>query len=167
MPPETTRLIIVPPLTSVPATGLSLITLPDGTVSLYWVVTVPTTRVEVVMAVVAATCVDPTTLGTATAAVKVKLAVTFVALSGINRMQVPPLGPPVPTLAQAPPQLVNADPLDGIAYSVTLNPLVKPYEQVGPDASPAFMLQLSPVRLEYTRPPPVPPAATLTCSVGP
>jgi hypothetical protein len=33
----------------VPASGLSLITLPEGTVSLNWVVTVPTTRPTAVM----------------------------------------------------------------------------------------------------------------------
>ena len=43
-----------PRITIVPATGLSLITLPDGTVLLAAIVTVPTTRPTLVIAVVAA-----------------------------------------------------------------------------------------------------------------
>jgi hypothetical protein len=65
-PIETTRLTAVPPLTSVPAAGLSLITLPEGTVLLDAVVTVPSFKPAPVMADVAADCVIPTTLGTAT-----------------------------------------------------------------------------------------------------
>ena len=55
-PPETTRLTAELAFTEVPATGLSLITLPAVTV-LDAVVTVPTTRPAPVMAVVAAACV--------------------------------------------------------------------------------------------------------------
>jgi hypothetical protein len=65
-PDETTRLTEVPPLTSVPAVGLSLITLPLGTVLVDAVVTVPSTRPAEVRADVAADCVAPTTFGTAT-----------------------------------------------------------------------------------------------------
>ena len=65
-PDETTRFTALPGLTCVPAVGLSLITLPEATVLLAWVVTVPTTRPASVIAVVAAACVSPTTLGMAT-----------------------------------------------------------------------------------------------------
>ena len=68
MPAETTRLIDVPALTIVPAAGLSLITLPDSAVSLYWVVTVPTARPALPMTVAAAACANPTTLGVDTCA---------------------------------------------------------------------------------------------------
>src|SRR5271165_567282 len=67
-PDEITKLTADPVLTSVPATGLSLITLPEGTVLLDAVVTVPTTKPAPVIAVIAAACVCPTTLGTATCA---------------------------------------------------------------------------------------------------
>jgi len=63
-PLDTTRFTADPALTDVPATGLSLITLPDATVLLAAVVTVPTTKPAFVSAVVAAACVDPTTFGT-------------------------------------------------------------------------------------------------------
>src|SRR5271154_4710229 len=65
-PVETTRFTADPIATDVPATGLSLITLPDGTVLLDAVVTVPRTRPTPVIALVAAACVSPTTVGTAT-----------------------------------------------------------------------------------------------------
>ena len=65
-PVETTMLTAEPLLTLVPATGLSLITSPDATVELLCVVTVPSTSPAPVIAVVAAACVSPTTLGTAT-----------------------------------------------------------------------------------------------------
>jgi len=71
-PVETTRLTAEPELTLVPALGLSLITLPDATVELLAVVTVPTTSPAPVMAVVAAAWVSPTTLGTETCAVPVE-----------------------------------------------------------------------------------------------
>src|ERR1039457_3465280 len=67
-PVDTTRFTADPRATSVPATGLSLITLPDATVLLEAVVSVPTTRPTPVIAVVAAACVCPTTFGTATGA---------------------------------------------------------------------------------------------------
>ena len=57
-----------PAFTRVPAAGLSLITSPDATVLLGWAVTVPNTKPTLVMAAVAAACVSPTTLGTATCA---------------------------------------------------------------------------------------------------
>jgi hypothetical protein len=63
---ETTILTAEPALTVVPAAGDSLMRLPTGTVLLMAVVTVPTTRLAPVMAAVAAACVKPTTLGTAT-----------------------------------------------------------------------------------------------------
>jgi hypothetical protein len=65
-PVEITRLTADPLLTDVPADGLSLITLPTGTVLLEADVTVPSTRPAPVMADVAAACVCPTTPGTAT-----------------------------------------------------------------------------------------------------
>src|SRR6185369_11325780 len=65
-PLETTRLTADPAFTCVPAAGLSLITLPAGTVLLAAVVTTPSTSPALVMAVVAAACVRPTTFGTAT-----------------------------------------------------------------------------------------------------
>jgi hypothetical protein len=67
-PDDKTKLTADPVLTCVPAAGLSLITLPEGTMLDDAVVTVPTTSVAVVMAEVAAACVDPTTFGTATCA---------------------------------------------------------------------------------------------------
>src|ERR1700683_4178900 len=70
-PLDTTRFTADPVPTDVPATGLSLITLPAATVPLEAVVTVPTTRPAPVIAVVAAACVSPTTFGTETCAVPV------------------------------------------------------------------------------------------------
>ena len=65
-PEETTRFTAEPATTDVPAAGLSLITLPEGTVVLGAVVTVPTTNPAALMADVAAACVLPTTFGTTT-----------------------------------------------------------------------------------------------------
>src|SRR6185312_15978997 len=65
-PEETTSDTALPTLTCVPLTGDWLMTDPAGTVVLVAVVTVPTTRPAFVIAVVAAVCVSPTTLGTAT-----------------------------------------------------------------------------------------------------
>src|SRR5207244_4352162 len=65
-PDETTSATALPTFTWVAAAGFSLITDPDATVVLVAVVTVPTVRFALVIAVVAAVCVRPTTLGTAT-----------------------------------------------------------------------------------------------------
>src|SRR6185436_9502842 len=65
-PEETTSDTALPTLTCVPLIGDWLMTDPAGTVVLVAVVTVPTTSPAFVMAVVAAVCVRPTTLGTAT-----------------------------------------------------------------------------------------------------
>src|SRR5437016_12711840 len=65
-PLETTRLTAEPFATLVPAAGLSLITLPEATVVLDCLVTVPAVRPALVMALVAAACVWPTTFGPAT-----------------------------------------------------------------------------------------------------
>src|SRR5204863_9401924 len=65
-PLETTRLTAEPLATLVPAVGLSLMTLPAATVLLDCIVTAPTVRPAPVMALAAAACVWPTTLGTAT-----------------------------------------------------------------------------------------------------
>src|SRR3954468_9585253 len=65
-PDETTSATALPTLTCVAAVGFWLITDPDGTVVLDAVVTVPTTRLAPVIAVVALACVRPTTFGTAT-----------------------------------------------------------------------------------------------------
>src|SRR6185312_10032732 len=65
-PEETTSDTALPTLTCVPLIGDWLMTDPAGTVVLVAVVTVPTTRPTFVIAVVAAVCVSPTTLGTAT-----------------------------------------------------------------------------------------------------
>src|SRR3954447_20223339 len=67
-PDETTSATALPTFTWVAAAGFSLITDPDATVPLDAVVTVPTVRPAVVIADVAATCVRPTTFGTATCA---------------------------------------------------------------------------------------------------
>src|SRR5256885_1088153 len=65
-PDEITRAIALPTFTCVAAVGFSLITDPAATVVLVAVVTVPTVRFALVIAVVAAVCVSPTTFGTAT-----------------------------------------------------------------------------------------------------
>jgi hypothetical protein len=67
-PEDTTMLTAEPAFTDVPELGLWLSTLPAGTVVLDCVVTVPSTRPAPVIAVVAAACVSPTTLGTDTGA---------------------------------------------------------------------------------------------------
>src|ERR1700719_2046033 len=67
-PVDTTRFTAVPGFSSVPANGLSLITFPAATVPLDCGVTVPTVSPAAVIALVAAACVNPTTLGTATCA---------------------------------------------------------------------------------------------------
>ena len=60
-----------PDLTVVPAVGLWLMTLPEGTVALLTVLTVPTVNPAPVIALVAAACVRPTTFGTVTGAAPV------------------------------------------------------------------------------------------------
>src|SRR6476646_9001039 len=65
-PEETTSATALPVLTGVPALGVWLMTEPAGTVVLVAVVTVPSVSDAPVMVDVAALCVRPTTLGTAT-----------------------------------------------------------------------------------------------------
>src|SRR3954467_14511204 len=65
-PDEPVSAIARPTTTSAPAAGLWLMTLPDGTVMLVAVVMVPTTSCAVVIAVVAAAWVRPTTPGALT-----------------------------------------------------------------------------------------------------
>ena len=65
-PVETTSATALPVATCVPAAGFWLITDPAGTVVLDAVVTVPSVRPALVIAVVAAACVWPTTFGVAT-----------------------------------------------------------------------------------------------------
>src|SRR6186997_529362 len=65
-PDETTSATALPVVTCVPPTGVWLITEPAGTVVLDAVVTVPTVSPALVIAVVAAACVRPTTFGVAT-----------------------------------------------------------------------------------------------------
>src|SRR6185503_7219318 len=65
-PVDTTIATALPVTTCVPALGVWLITDPAGTVVLDAVVTAPTVNPAPVIAVVAAACVRPTTLGTAT-----------------------------------------------------------------------------------------------------
>src|SRR3954471_12622408 len=65
-PDETTRLTALPVLTCVPAMGDWLITDPAGTLVLVAVVIVRTVSDAPVIAVLAAVCARPTTLGTAT-----------------------------------------------------------------------------------------------------
>src|ERR671930_34992 len=67
-PDETVRSTALPGTSSVVAAGLWVITSPLATVSLCAVVTVPTTKRAPTIAVVAAACVSPTTLGTGTGA---------------------------------------------------------------------------------------------------
>src|SRR5208283_2570926 len=57
-PVEITRFTADPEATDVPAAGVSLITSPDGTVPEDCCVTVPTTKLAPVIAVVAAACVS-------------------------------------------------------------------------------------------------------------
>src|SRR5437868_6025120 len=65
-PDETTRLTALVNRICVPAVGASLMTIPDGTVVLDAFVTVTSVRPALVIALVAAACVRPTTFGTAT-----------------------------------------------------------------------------------------------------
>jgi hypothetical protein len=67
-PVDTVRFTAEPAATLALALGLWLITPPEGTVELDAVVTVPTVRPALVIAVVAADCESPTTLGTVTGA---------------------------------------------------------------------------------------------------
>jgi hypothetical protein len=85
-PVETTMFTAEPTFTLVPAVGLSLITLPAATVLLVAVVTVPSTKLAPVIAVVAAACVSPTTFGTETFAGPVE----------ITRFTADPIFTPVP-----------------------------------------------------------------------
>jgi hypothetical protein len=64
-----------------PAEGLWLITLPEGTVELLAVVTVPTTRPAPVIVLVATACVAPATFGTTSKGVPVTVQVR---LAGLN-----------------------------------------------------------------------------------
>src|SRR3954468_18267928 len=65
-PVDTVSAIALPTTTSAPAAGDWLMTLPDGTVMLEAVVSVPTTSCAPLIAVVAAACVNPTTAGALT-----------------------------------------------------------------------------------------------------
>src|SRR3954467_11952931 len=65
-PVDNVSAIALPTTTSAPAAGDWLMTLPDGTVMLYVVVIVPSTSCAVVIAVVAAAWVNPTTPGALT-----------------------------------------------------------------------------------------------------
>src|SRR3954471_9128876 len=65
-PDETVSAIALPTTTSALAVGFWLMTLPAGTVMLEAVVIVPTTSCALVIAVVAAACVNPTTPGALT-----------------------------------------------------------------------------------------------------
>src|SRR5437588_11965802 len=65
-PVETTRLTAKPLATLVPAAGLWQITLPGATVVIDCIVTVPRVRPALMMALVAAACIWPTTFGTST-----------------------------------------------------------------------------------------------------
>jgi hypothetical protein len=85
-----------PAFTLVAAVGLSLMTLPDATVLLEAVVTVPSTKPAPVIAVVAAACVSPTTFGTDTFADPVDTTMftaepvfTLVAAGGFSLITVP------------------------------------------------------------------------------
>src|ERR1019366_3188787 len=108
-PVETTRFTADPRATSVPATGLSLITLPDATVPLEAVVTAPTTRPAPVIAVAAAACVCPTTLGTATCAGPVETTrftadprVTSVPATGLSLITLPDATVPLEAVVTVP-----------------------------------------------------------------
>src|SRR3954471_9084129 len=65
-PVDTVSAIALPTTTSAPAAGDWLMTLPDGTVMLYVVVIVPSTSCAVVIALVAAAWLRPTTSGALT-----------------------------------------------------------------------------------------------------
>jgi hypothetical protein len=65
-PLETTSVTADPWAAVVAAAGLSLMTLPEATVLLVWVVTVPVVNPAAVSAALAAACVSPTTFGTLT-----------------------------------------------------------------------------------------------------
>jgi hypothetical protein len=65
-PLETTSVTADPVATLVAAAGVSLMTLPEATVLLDWVVTVPAVNPAPVMAVLATAWVSPTTFGTLT-----------------------------------------------------------------------------------------------------
>ena len=75
-PKDTTRSTALPGATGVPPVGSWLITEPAGTVSLFCVVTAPTTRPAPTIAASASACGRPTTFGTA----------TRVAFGGLMRM---------------------------------------------------------------------------------
>src|SRR5881227_2415806 len=95
-PLETARLTGEPLAPSVPACGLSLMTLPEATVLLACIVTAPTVRPAPVMALVAAACVWPTTFGTAICAGPLETTrltgeplATFVPAGGLSLMTLP------------------------------------------------------------------------------
>lgn len=69
-PVETTTLTAEPAATPVPEVGLWLMTLPEATVEFDSCVTTPSASPAPVIAEVAAACVRPTTLGTATGPVE-------------------------------------------------------------------------------------------------
>ena len=88
-PDDTTRSTASVLPDSVPAVGVWLITDPDGTVRLETRVTVPTVSPAATMALLAAACVTPATLGTTRTTSSVTLAVAvvndFVSV-GVNRV---------------------------------------------------------------------------------
>ena len=101
--------------TFVPALGLWLITLPEATVELLAELTVPTVIPAPVIALVAAACVSPTTLGTVTMAVKVAVQLLFALMTTVPVAHSVPFGPLHP---------LNADPGLGVAATLALWPAV-------------------------------------------
>jgi hypothetical protein len=95
-PLETTSATADPLATLVAAAGFSLMTLPEATVLLDWVVTVPVVNPAAVSAALAAACVSPTTFGTLTGAgplettsVTADPVATLVAAAGFSLMTLP------------------------------------------------------------------------------
>jgi hypothetical protein len=95
-PLETISATVELDVTVVPATGLSLITRPAAIVELLCVVTLPTTSAVLIIAVVAAVGVSPSTLGTVTFATPVEITrftaepdVTVLPAAGLSLMTPP------------------------------------------------------------------------------
>jgi hypothetical protein len=120
-PLETTRLTAEPTATLVPAAGDSLITLPEATVVLEAMLTIPTVKPAPVNAVEAADWVSPTTVGAATIGSPVEMTrataeplAALVPAAGVSLMTLPlatvalDAWVTVPTLSPAPVTAVVA-----------------------------------------------------------
>jgi hypothetical protein len=171
-PLETTKLTAEPAFTLVPATGFSLITLPEATVPLEAVVTVPTTNPAPVIAVLAALCVSPTTLGTDTFAgpldttkLTAEPTLTVVPATGFSLITLPEATVLLDAVVTVP--TTNPAPVIAVPAAVCVAPTTFGTDTVACFTvnPPAKVATSPPVVTVTVRAPNVAPAAIVNCAV--